>query len=123
MPFNYSIETEQSLVKVDLYGKMNISDALNTLHAFTSDTLYQHHFGIIFDVRKTNYFPRYSEVYSFYQDYQNTYQEKIRGKIAMIVNSKIQYGIARMSSTILSGSNLNMEVFLSKEEAIQWLML
>lgn len=100
---------------------MDSADALESIRTFTSDPLFQSNYGILFDVRETNYLPKYSEVSSFFYEYRELYKELIKGKVALIVKSKIQYGIGRMSSTIFTAINLNMEVFLSEDDAVHWL--
>ena len=121
MPSSYTIDQERSLIHITMTGKMDIFDALKTIRTFISDPLFKANYGILFDVRETNYLPQYSEVSSFYHEYSELYKDFIKGKVALLVKSKIQYGIGRMSSTIFSGINLNMEVFISEDDAKLWL--
>ncbi len=121
MPFTYSISRERSLVTVRMTGRMDMNDALSAIETFTADRQFHVRDSIYFDVRQTDYLPRYGEVSTFYHVYRDTYRQKILGRVAIVVSSKLQYGIARMSSTIFAAINLNMEVFLSPEEALAWL--
>ena len=121
MPSSYTIDQERSLIHIIMTGKMDIFDALGTIRTFVADPQFKSNYGILFDVRDTSYLPQYSEVSSFYHEYRELYKDFIKGKVALLVKSKIQYGIGRMSSTIFSGINLNMEVFISEDDAKHWL--
>ncbi len=121
MNFSYSIEIIDPVVFITVEGNMDQLGAISIIEAFTADKAYQAHFGVCFDVRNNNYLPSYTEISSFYHEYRIRFRTIIKGKVAFIVNSKIQYGIARMASTILSSMLPHMEVFLSKDEGIRWL--
>lgn len=121
MEFSYSYEIVGTVIIVTARGTMNQHEALHIIGIITSDPLFRPHFGICFDVRNTTYLPRYSEVSSFYQVYREQFRDLIKGKLAFIVGSKIQFGIARMSMTILSSILPQSEVFLSKDDGLRWL--
>lgn len=100
---------------------MDQTGALAILESFTSDPAFRSEFGICFDVRKNHYFPGYHEVMSFYHEYHRRFSKRIKGKVAFIVNSNIQFGVARMASTVLSSVLPEMDVFRSADEGLQWL--
>ena len=121
MPFAYKINSDNSIVEVDLLGPSDIQDIFNSIEAFTSDTLYRHHFGICWDAQKSNYLPGYSEVSMIYKEFTKRFHDIIKGRFAIVVGNQIQYGIGRMASTIFSSIDIHIEVFFTKEQALLWL--
>lgn len=121
MAFTFSFEICGPIVLVTIEGRMDQNGALAVLESFTSDPAFQPEFGICYDVRMNHYFPPYPEVMSFYHEYSRRFHRRIRGRVAFIVNSNVQYGIARMATTILSSILPQMEIFRTKEEGLRWL--
>jgi hypothetical protein len=121
MSFSYSWTISDSLVMVTMEGYMDQAGALAIIESFSSDPAFRSELNICFDVRRNDHFPGYREVMSFSHEYRRRFQNKIRGKVAFIVESNIQYGVARMASTILSAALPEMDVFRSAEEGLQWL--
>ncbi|MFZ4619827.1 MAG: hypothetical protein ACOYNS_04655 [Bacteroidota bacterium] len=121
MEFSFSINIAGAIVTITVEGRMDQNSALTILDSFTTHPDFRSHYGICFDVRKNTYIPGYTEVSSFYIEYGRRYKHRITGKVAFIVNNPLQFGIARMASTILSASLPDMEIFMSSDEALRWL--
>lgn len=121
MEFSFSINIAGAIVTITVEGRMDQNGALTILESFTTHPEYRSQYGICFDVRKNTYLPGYTEVSSFYIEYRRQYKHRIAGKVAFIVNNPLQFGIARMASTILSSSLPDMEIFMSPDEALLWL--
>lgn len=121
MAFNFFIEISGPIVLVTIEGRMDQNGALTVLESFTSDPAFRPEFGICYDVRMNHYFPAYLEVMSFYHEYSRRFHRRIKGKVAIIVNSNVQFGIARMATTVLSSILPQMEIFRTKEEGLRWL--
>jgi hypothetical protein len=121
MSFTFSFEICGPIVQVTIEGRMDQNGALAVLESFTSDPAFRPEFGICYDVRMNHYFPAYLEVMSFSHEYGRRFRRKIKGKVAFIVNSNVQFGIARMATTILSSILPQMEIFRTKEEGLHWL--
>lgn len=117
----FFIDISHSIVHITVDGRMDQHVVLDIIETFVSDARYQSQYGILFDVCKNDYFPSYSEVVSFYHEYHHRFSRKISGKMAFIVCTTLQYGIARMASTVLSSALPNVDVFLTKEEGLRWL--
>ena len=100
---------------------MDQAAAIRIIAALTSYPSYRRGNGILFDVRRTNYHPVYDEVFSFITEYRERFQPLITGKLAFLVRGSVQYGIGRMSATLLSPLLPDTEVFLSEEDAVLWL--
>jgi hypothetical protein len=121
MSFTFSFEICGPIVQVTIEGRMDQNGALAVLESFTSDPSFRPEFGICYDVRMNHYFPPYPEVMSFYHEYSRRFHRRIKGKVAIIVSSNVQYGIARMATTVLSSILPHMEIFRTKEEGLHWL--
>jgi hypothetical protein len=122
MGFSFSYEFAGSIVIVTARGTMNQQEALEIIASITADPRFRPNFGICFDVRETTYLPSFGEVTSFYHEYNERFRTVIAGKLAFIVANKIQFGIARMSMTLLSSLLPQTDVFLSKEDGLRWLI-
>lgn len=122
MVFSFTYEIIGSIVVVTARGTMNQQEALEIITTIIADPRFRRYFGICFDVRETTYLPSFGEVASFYHEYKERFRDLIKGKLAFIVASKIQFGIARMSMTLLSPLLPQTDVFLSKDDGLRWLI-
>ncbi len=121
MDCHFTIDIETEGITIRVHGALDQTEVIRIISSFTSHPLYRQDAGILFDVRGTNYHPQYHEVFSFLTEYRVRFRSMITGKLAFLVRNGIQYGIARMSSTLLSSYLPDTEVFLSEDDAAAWL--
>lgn len=121
MDCHFTIDIVDHDVIIRVSGALDQNHVLRIISSFTSHPSYRKDAGILFDVRETNYHPQYQEVFSFLTEYRVRFRPLITGKLAFLVRTGVQYGIARMSSTLLSSCLPDTEVFLSEDDAAAWL--
>lgn len=121
MDCHFTISIVNEGVTIRVHGALDQAEVIRIIASFTSHPSYRQDAGILFDVRETNYHPQYHEVFSFLTEYRVRFRSLITGKLAFLVRNGVQYGIARMSSTLLSSYLPYTEVFLSEDDAAAWL--
>lgn len=120
MPTSYFIEPNLRYVRVTLTGDTTFNEIVDMLHAFTDDTLYEDTFHILFDVRKITRYLTYVETQSLFEYYKTNLNNRINGKIAVVITHTVQYGITRIASTIFSVKGIAVDAFYTEEEALRW---
>jgi hypothetical protein len=120
MPTSYTIEPSLQCVKVTLSGDTTYHEIISVLHAFTDDPSYSETFNILFDVRKITQYLSFAETQALFEHYNATMNNRVNGKIGVIITQPVQYGITRIASTIFGLNGIAVDAFYSEEEAMRW---
>jgi sulfatase maturation enzyme AslB (radical SAM superfamily) len=107
-------------VRVTLSGETTFHEIVTALHAFTDDALYDDTFHILFDVRNITRYLTYLEMQSLFDYYKTNLNDRINGKIAVLITHTVQYGITRIASTIFGLKGIDVDAFYTEEDALRW---
>lgn len=120
MPTSYTIEPTERYVRVTLTGDTTFNEIVTILHAFTEDKDYNGTFHILFDVRTITRYLSYVEMQSLFDYYKTNLNDRINGKIAVVITHTVQYGITRIASTLFGLHGIDVDAFYTEEEALHW---
>jgi hypothetical protein len=120
MPASYTIISSEQYVHVTISGDATFNEIISLLEKITGDPAYDPRFHFLFDVRTITQYLSYAETLALFEFYKNNLSRKIRGKIAVVITHRVQFGITRIAATIFSIKGIDVNSFYSIEEAIRW---
>lgn len=120
MPASYTIISSAQYVHASISGDASFHEIISLLEKITGDASYDPRFHFLFDVRTITQYLSYAETLELFEYYKNHLSRKIRGKIAVVITHRVQFGITRIAATIFSIKGIDVNSFYSIEEAIRW---
>ena len=121
MPITTSVDSDKQLTTHTVIGEASFEEGMTTLKQFWEG---QPTMNVLWDFRKASLARVSSEETEAIMNYIKRHSEKRSGgKTALVVSGDLEYGLSRMSQMLadLHSISLQMEVFRSFKEAIQWL--
>lgn len=122
MPIKYSIDTENKIILTRAWDEVNDEDILNHKQKLLSDPQFEAGMKEFSDCRKVTRFNISTE--GINQMILSDQRDSGRLKnhvLAMILDDKLGYGLARMYEMKASQIEANVGVFKTIEEACEWL--
>jgi hypothetical protein len=120
MPYRYSIDTDARLVMVVGEGTADLAATEALMRALSVDVATRPDFDALIDVRALDFMPTFreaQEIRAILQDVRDDYQ----GRIAVVVEGTVRFGVTRMVSQLIEASGIRMEAFHDMESARAWL--
>jgi len=123
MPIEYRIDSEKKLVLVKGYGKFSFDDLQEFRANLVKDPLFHEGMKELADYRNVeeHYFTR--EGFQQFLDQEKQFIDLLRDyMIAIVTDSDLHYGFARMYIAKMSDLIPNVKVFRDFEQAEVWLL-
>lgn len=120
MPASYTIIPSEQYVHASLSGDASFHEIISLLEEITADASYDPKFNYLFDVRTITQYLTYAETLALFEYYKTNLSRKIRGKIAVVIAQRVQFGITRIAATIFSRKGIDVNSFYTVEEAVRW---
>jgi hypothetical protein len=121
MPFKYSINPDQNLIRQTLWGDITVIELRELVAAMLADPLYRKKMNILADLREARVRIPYEQMLEYTQ-YINSLSDI--GRQAIVVGRQLEFGMARMYEQLTeSGARRqDLRVFFSLEEAEEWML-
>ena len=123
MPITCQFKPDESLVVFAHVGMVSDEEFLTRYEACFEDPGFDSSFDILVDLRQTNSSPRGTTVLSKMADYmRDKYENVERGpKAAILAPELLSFGLARMFEVFSEDVTIDVKVFRTVDEAVDWL--
>ena len=121
MSITTSVDNDKQLTTHTVIGEVSFEEGMTTLKQFWEGQATR---NVLWDFRKASLTCVSVRETEAIMDYIKHHSEKYSGgKTALVASGDLEYGILRMAQTLaeIKGFSLQMEIFRSFKEAIQWL--
>jgi len=121
MSITTSVDNDKQLTTHTVIGEVYFEEEMTTLKQFWEGQTTK---NALWDFRKASLARVSSKETETIMDYIKHHSGKCSvGKTALVASGDLEYGILRMAQTLaeIKGFYLQLEIFRSFEEAIQWL--
>lgn len=120
MGFEMSIERDRKFARLSALGEIDLEGSLAALRDLAAALEGETGFGVLLDGRETHYQPSWSDVQTMAREsgQPNALQKH---RIAVVVSTVAQFGLARMFVTYLEGVGCEGAAFRDLESAMEWL--
>ena len=122
---NWTVELIESLnfVKITIWGDFNVEDSLKIIKDFISRDFWEPGMKTMFDCRRIIFYNLALGVLREIGEFYALQNERIGdGKMALLMGSPRDFGIARQFEMLTEGKILSqVHVFLNETEAVSWL--
>lgn len=120
MPYRYTIDREARLVTVVGEGLGGLAETEALMRALSAELTPLPDYRILVDALALDYTPTLAEaqqIRTILHDLRDSY----RGRIAVVVEGAVRFGVTRMVSSLVESSGIHMEAFRDLESARAWL--
>ena len=118
MPLTYDVV--EDILVIQAGGKWDFSALKQTLHKAAKSLRGRCLHGILLDDRDSR-FTGFHENYGDMARFHHRLSDRIGKKMAVLVSDDLHYGLARMSSAILSLYGIDLEPFKDEDKAWAWI--
>jgi hypothetical protein len=121
MPGSYSVDKEQKLLRCTFWGRVTGAEGAKMQQEFMRDAEFRPDFNQIIDLTAvTDVAAQPAELRAM--AIKAPFKQGSRR--AVLVKSKVEYGVARMFQTYreIAGGGDEMRIFKDRDEALQWLL-
>ena len=120
MAFEHTVSRNEKLVRLVGRGELDFEICVTALRALAMDLRGEQGYGILVDVRETDYVSSSSEIRQYAALAQDA--DSLRGhRLAIVVTRTVQFGMGRMFATYLEMLGGQADVFRDEESAMDWL--
>jgi Ni,Fe-hydrogenase I small subunit len=120
MPYRYTIDSDARLVTVVGEGLADLGVTGTFMRTLLADREYRPDLDLLVDARTLDYTPTLHEAQEI-RTMLHDVRESYRGRIAVVVDGTVRFGMARMVSTLVEPSGIRMEAFRDLATARAWL--
>jgi hypothetical protein len=120
MPYRYTIDSDARLITVVGEGLADLAATEALMRSVAADLAHHPDFDALVDARALDYMPTFreaQEIRSMLQGLRDSY----RGRVAVVVEGAVRFGVTRMVSQLLEANGIRMEAFRDLESARAWL--
>jgi hypothetical protein len=121
MPLTYDIDAARRLVLITATGAPVPNEWFETMEAVTADARYEPGFDILYDRRNLDHTPDTMYVRAWVFRHADLMKETGDGKLAVVVDQPVVYGMIRMASAFAETAGATVNVFWNLDEALMWL--
>jgi hypothetical protein len=121
MSITTSVDNDKQLTTHTVIGEVSFEKGMTTLKQFWEGQTKR---NVLWDFRNASLVRVSSQEAEAIMDYIKHYSGKCSvGKTALVASGDLEYGMLRMAQTLaeIKGFSLQLEIFRSFKEAIQWL--
>ena len=120
MPFKYSIDLQQNLIRQTLWGKVTAGELRDLALAMWQDPIYRKKLDILGDLREAQVDIPYDQMVSYTRFLIGNSDI---GRQALVVGRQLEFGMARMYEQLTEDGvgRIDMKVFFDMDEAEQWI--
>jgi hypothetical protein len=120
MPVTYTLRSGLMILKPA--GEYAPNDLVAGFHAGMEDPACPNPVALLIDMRESQSFATRSvaEIRGA-AEYIGAYAPRVGGRVAVLVGSDVQFGLARMGSVFSEGVGVEAEVFRDEIRALAWL--
>ncbi len=121
-PIEYTIHRDSGLLYVRAEGHLRSSDILAYLEVLDGDPSYRVGFHVLIDLRGVDHYDLDPDDIRTVAAANAGFAEKSPpGSLALVSPKDAVYGLLRMFQALSEGQNLDVQVFRTIEEAVEWL--
>ncbi len=120
MAFEFALSDRDRRIQVTARGQVDFRESLAAGVALTKRPDFQPHYGVLVDLREIEFAPKTPEIEHFGRDLAR-FKESFQGRIAVVVEGQLMFGLARMTCSVADASGFPMRPFTDLEEACAWL--
>ena len=123
MAYTYSINSDNKLVEINIFGVDTASDVIERITTITADQKWEPGFSVLMDMSKLE-----ELAVDFQDSYKITEIHKLmttiigNSKVALVCNQLHIFGIGRMWQSLSETLNIEFEIFEEIEMAKDWLL-
>lgn len=122
LSMSISYEISGDLLYVTFEGSTETKEILDMLERAFADPALPHECRLLLDVSgSASLQERSSNNVHMLTMYVGRWVERLHGRMAVLAEGPVQYGMVRMASGYATSSGLDIQVFKTREEALAWL--
>jgi hypothetical protein len=109
------------IIRTTITGEISLGDALADITRRAADPSYDSHLPTLVDMRDAHSCMTADEIVALAQKIKSDPQRAEGGRRALLVNTALMYGLARMFEAFAGGGTVQYRLFEDETKALAWL--